>query len=409
MEIALGLERVPEFTLIEENFEQKLARVLEEKRRLYFELTGEVASLSPADPETLHARAMCAEIVHLEQLIDMYFKGNLIMYSFGPQLDNLVANKMVFRRGATFASCTLRFWAADILNRAIPVPPGTRVRPDDNVTFYTDQYAEIPPRAAYVDVRGVAVRPVEPGDEVAILINGNAYTADGIGAAGNGFPPGFVSLFTDRPAFVSRVENLETTGGGGDIQSDEDLKQDFIYEWTRHNTCGSREAYEYHVRAFRGDIGTVKAVGPNDGVGVPAGHVVILLLMEDGSEPPGGLLEEIRVFLMSDPIHTLGDFVEVRPPEGVPYEIELQYYIARRDANRAGEIQGMVQEAVQAYIREQRQIGRCINPDVLRELVMRAGAHRCPVISPVWTWVAADQVAALQGEPVVSYMGLEAC
>lgn len=142
------LARVPEYSLIDETFEEKLERVLEEKRRLYYEETDERASLSPSDPETLHARTLCAELVQLERLIEDYFRGNLIAYSRGTALDNLAANKMVFRQGAKAAECMLRFWASDYLNRAISVSAGTRVRSEDDVTFYTAEYAEILPRGS---------------------------------------------------------------------------------------------------------------------------------------------------------------------------------------------------------------------------------------------------------------------
>ena len=55
----------------------------------------------------------------------------------------------------------------------------------------------------------------------------------------------------------------------------------------------------------------------------------------------------------------------------------------------------------------QRTIGRDINPDELRARIMAAGAKRIVVTAPTYTVVPGTKVGVLQGDPSVSYGGLE--
>jgi phage-related baseplate assembly protein len=167
--------------------------------------------------------------------------------------------------------------------------------------------------------------------------------------------------------FLRKSQNLDTTGGGDDIENDDRLTYRYLTERTRHNTAGSREAYVFWVRQFRGDIGTVAAY------------------RNDENKRP------------------LRDDLYIRAPQDEYYSIEMEYTILTRDANRAGSIQEAVREAVREYIRQQTRIGACINPDELVNLVIGAGAHRCPVISPQWRMIPHDHIARLDGEPVVRF------
>jgi len=404
------LGRIPGINLADESLEDKFERLKGDWNFFEAGLGLPRTDFQRANPNTLMLRALTAELYHQDALRDRDFKQQTLKYAFGDNLDLFAANKLVFRQGWKFATATLRYYASAVLAKAIPIQPKTRARTEDNIVFYTMAYAEIPAGAEYVDVQAAAVRPVEPGDKVALEIAGEFFTADGIGAAANGIPAGGVHLFVDRPAFVRAVENTGPTGGGDDAQSDLRLKDDYIHEWTRYTTTGARPAYEYHVRSTQSNIGTVRAVGPNDNhgnpTGVPAGEVLVLFLMEDGRDPDAGLIERVREKLMGDPIHTMGDLVTVRAPTPTLYSIDFGYTVHQRDANRQGEIDNAVRAAAQEYIELQREIGACINPDLLRHLVMRAGAHTVPITNPAAQVIPTDHVAKLAGEPAINFLGV---
>lgn len=374
------LEHVPDVSLVPETMESLLEEIVAMKEALWLEETGESIKLAPASPEMLDARVQAYFWYQLFALIDRGAKMNLVTFSYGAWLDNVAANKGVFRKPAQAAACTLRFFASDTLPFAVSIPAGTRVRTESDAVFATEQYAEIPPLQPWVDVRAVALE---------------------LGLSGNGYPPGFVHQMIDTPPYIRAAENLDTTGGGDDIENDDRLTYRYLMEWTRHNTAGSREAYVFWTRQFRGDIGTVAAYRS------APGEVTVLLLMEDGSPPESILIDQLYEFLNDENKRPLGDDLYIRAPQDVYYTIEMEYTILARNANRAGSIQEAVREAVQEYIRRQTRIGACINPDELVNLVIGAGAHRCPVISPQWQMIPHDHIARLDGEPVIRYLGLE--
>ena len=77
------------------------------------------------------------------------------------------------------------------------------------------------------------------------------------------------------------------------------------------------------------------------------------------------------------------------------------------DQSRATNIQLKVVAAINDYIDWQKsEIGRDINPDVLRQKILNAGAKRVDIASPVFTVVDEDSVASMKSQSV-TYGGLE--
>ena len=82
----------------------------------------------------------------------------------------------------------------------------------------------------------------------------------------------------------------------------------------------------------------------------------------------------------------LTDYVISGDPEEVPYNIDLTYYLTRDGSISASEAQSGVNEAVQRYIRWQSgKMGRDINPDRLRYLLLSAGIKRVDLKQPAFT------------------------
>ena len=87
--------------------------------------------------------------------------------------------------------------------------------------------------------------------------------------------------------------------------------------------------------------------------------------------------------------------------------MSLTYYINRSDSNKAVTIQTEVAKAIDEYISWQTAtIGVDINPSVLVEKVISAGAKRVEVVSPTFTAIPAGTVARI-GSTQVTYGGLE--
>ena len=94
-------------------------------------------------------------------------------------------------------------------------------------------------------------------------------------------------------------------------------------------------------------------------------------------------------------------------PEEEEFSIELTYYINRSDSGKAVMIQSQVAAAIDDYIAWQTQtIGLDINPSVLTERIISAGAKRVEVTSPVFTPIPPGTVARVSSTHV-TYGGLE--
>lgn len=97
----------------------------------------------------------------------------------------------------------------------------------------------------------------------------------------------------------------------------------------------------------------------------------------------------------------------MQAPEIREYEIELTYYINKSDRTKAATIQAQVQKAVEEYAAWQKErIGRDINPDQLRKMIIQAGAKRLELRSPEFLRIPRSSIA-LAGNVNVLYGGVE--
>lgn len=134
----------------------------------------------------------------------------------------------------------------------------------------------------------------------------------------------------------------------------------------------------------------------------------IYFLMQDGELPDQAIIDGVESFLRQEDVRPLTDLVMVKRPEERHYQIDATYYINESDRNRAAVIVKQVDAAVLEYIKWQRQkIGRDINPDELRKVMVMAGAKRVQVRSPTFEKIPRNCVAVLDGEAQVIYGGVE--
>ena len=108
--------------------------------------------------------------------------------------------------------------------------------------------------------------------------------------------------------------------------------------------------------------------------------------MNDGSVAGEETKRAMVAACSPDEIRPLTDYVIAGDPEEVPYDIDLTYYLTRDGSISASEAQSGVNEAVQRYIRWQSgKMGRDINPDRLRYLLLSAGIKRVDLKQPAFT------------------------
>lgn len=348
-----------------------------EKRK---ELTGEDIVLGKADDRRIMLLAGAYFIYQGYMYMDDAGKMGLLKYSRGDYLENLGALKHIYRKPATPSTTTLRFEIIAPRTTTINIPRGTRVTAGDGVYFATTKYEEIKIGNTFVDIPAVCTTT---------------------GAGTNNYDIGDISTIVDLIAFVDRAKNITKPENGADIETDESLRQRIYIAPASYSTAGSVDSYEYFARQYSADITNVRITSPSPGV------VEIRYLLRGGVIPEAESIKGLKEYLSGSDIRPLTDKVEVIAPAQVKYTLNLTYYINSSDQSRANTIQGKVTEAINEYIKWQRsEIGRDINPDVLKQKIIEAGAKRADIISPIFTVVDSNSVAGVETQ-TVRYGGLE--
>ena len=342
---------------------------------------GKPYTLGRAAPHRMELYAAAAQIYQAMQCIDRGGKVNLLKYSYGGFLDNLALLKGPVRSPAAAASTTVRFTLSATRAFVVSIPAGTRVSMDGSVYFATDVYTEIPAGSLTADVTA---------------------TCTTSGAAGNGYQPGELATLVDPVPYVASVQNITPTAGGTDAESDDDFKERIYLAPGAYSTAGPEDAYRYHAMSYSAAVGDVEAESYQ-----AAGTVDLVFVLTDGSDPGPELIEGMKEYLSARLRRPMTDLVHVSAPQKVAYTIEVTYWINRSQAAQAVAIQQAVTQAVEDYKTWQRTIGRDINPSKLHELMMQAGAKRLEITAPVYTAVSKIKIAALTGDAVVRYGGLE--
>lgn len=346
----------------------------------YRELTGKEISLSPADPMRILIYTAALDLFQIEQFVDRAGKQDLLKYSYGEYLDNLAAGRGVIRQQAAAAIVTLRFTISEKKGYAVGIPAGTRVTNGDGVYFQTIEYGEVEIGNLTVDIEAECTKN---------------------GIEGNDLVPGQLNILVDPVAYVQKVENIDTTSGGTNLETDASLAERVFLAPSSYSVAGPNDAYVYWAKTYSTDIGSVKPTSPT-----PC-KVDVYILMKDGSLPEQSMVNGLQDYLSDGSIRPLTDQVTVKAPGTKNFSVSLTYYINRSDSAAAATIQQTVGAAITDYIAWQTtEIGKDINPSELIRRVVAAGAKRVTVTSPVFTAVSATEVAQCTGK-TITYGGLE--
>ena len=328
----------------------------------YAEKSGTELTLGKADPYRMILYAAALQIYQGMQYIDRAGKQSFLKYAYADFLDNLGALKGVERKSGEGSTAIERFSVSE------------------KRFFYTTEDAEIPAGAEYVDVQ------IKCADT---------------GTATNAYEAGDINKVMAPIAYIGSVANISKTEGGTDAESDEELADRIYLAPSDYSVAGPEDAYVAKVKKCSESITDVKVDSPSAGV------VDIRFITNDGI-PGAALIADVLKNVSAKTERPLTDKVNVDAPETAEFEIELTYYVAESEKNKAAAVKKNVEDAIEAYrMWQTERIGRDINPEKLISKLIDAGVKRTEIKKPVFTIVANNQVAALTGIPVVIYGGVE--
>lgn len=296
-----------------------------------------------------------------------------------PGLQYIGEGRNVFRQAAQKALVSVQFSIAAPQTFDITIPAGTRVTADGAYFFAT------------------MTESVIPHGNLSVVVNCEATSA---GASHNGFVPGTLKTLVDSILYISEVSNTNTSAGGADIESEEDYRNRILLKPFNYNTAGAEAAYVYLAKSADSTIGSVNVLSS-------ASSVLITILSKDGTIPSDLVVSKVSAALTGASVRPLADMVTVQKPTAVSFAVDIGYKINTDDQVNVELIKSKVTAAVNEYIAWQSsELGRSINPDILKKYILNAGAYTVTINSPGFITVNKQSVAQLSGQPVVTYQGL---
>jgi phage-related baseplate assembly protein len=388
--------------------QDRLQQVYEEVRRA----AGEPGyRLAPADPERLVQLTEAAALTQIATDIDKAGKGNLLYFADEETIEHigLLYGERGKRLPASPALTTIRYTLSTLRTVRTIIPKGYRTTPDNKVFFITKRTIEIPAGKLYEDVEA----------ECTIA-----------GMAGMGFEPGDINNMVDILPFVAGAENITPTSGGADIEDIESYRERLQMLPESFSVAGPEGAYEFWARTANPGITDTKVWMPDLDLdsfgeflapwgitaaesfynalfnyfresGTGPGNVNVTVLMKDGELPSEEVNDQVLETLSDKRVRPLTDFVHVKDPEPVEYNIVGEYWIRTADAVKSQSIIDNVNKAVENFVSWQRSIlGRDINPSFLHQLIMECGVKWVVINKPAPAKLVPWQVGVLSSTPV---------
>lgn len=254
-------------------------------------------SLQAAQPERLLINSIAYILsLHKSQINEAALQ-NLVAFSTAPALDRLGDLVGVKRLAASNALTTLQFTLVEG-HSGVVIPVGTRVASEDGQAIFQTAIA------LEVEI-GVNTAEVEA-------------IAQEVGANGNGFIAGTVVELLDPQPFVAAVENITTSAGGADEETDDQLRERIQLAPASFSNAGSRGAYIFHAKSASQLIADVAVTNP-----IP-GTANIYPMVFGGGTTPSEILNLVQDILSDEKVRPLTDTPVVLSPTTTFYEIEVE-------------------------------------------------------------------------------------
>jgi phage-related baseplate assembly protein len=349
----MGNEVIPQFV------ERDPDVIMSECKAQLEELLGR--ELQPAQAEQLMLQFIVYREILLLNRFNAAMSQMLYQFSTSPVLDYIAALVAVERLPEARSGCTVRFTLIPGHGPVI-IPEGTRVAiSDGNVIFATVDDASIAPNVNSIDLPVLAETP---------------------GKSGNGYAPGDVNKILDPLAFVSTVANIDITGGGSDVETDEQLRERIKLAPSQYTSAGSRSGYLFYAKSANALITDVS-------VSSPAPGTVLIVPLTDEDEMPEQVLIDVNNACNAENVRPLTDTVIVSAPMVKDYSIEVN--ITPYAGSDSMGVQNEIQSALEAYSQEKRKkLGQDIILSHISQVCRLASVYDVHVVSPANNIVVED-------------------
>lgn len=342
--------------------------------------------LYPGDERRIFAEGIVSLFVTMYSNFNDKAKQRMLRYARGTVLDGIAELLGVERAEPAHAYATFRFSVAAAQDENIVIPQGTRITTDGSVYFSTDTINILQAGDTYVDVRA---------------------TCDEGGSQYNGFAAGTIAVLVDLIPYIEEVKNTTISTGGDDgepytEEGDNRFRERIRLAPSQLTTAGPESSYIYYAMSADPDIIDVALDSPSANV------VNIYPLMKGGALPESDVLDAVEAACNAEDVRPMTDLVTAKAPTAVNYTVSIKYYCTQEnEADCIAAIEGEGGAIDQYNEWQQGALGRDINPDYLRKLILAptdgVGADRVTVTSPDFAEVDETEVAKLSGSVTVSH------
>lgn len=346
--------------------------------------------LYPGDERRIFAEALIMVLVSVYNDLNDTAKQRTLQYARGYVLDALGEMRNTQRLAPSAASDVFRFSVAAARSSNIVIPEGTRITPDGEIYFLTDNVAVLQAGSLYVDVRATC------------NISGSDY---------NGLAAGSISTLVDLIPYISSVANQNGTSGGDDGEpypweddgsGDNRFRERIKLALAAYSSAGSKAAYKFFALSADPNIIDVA-------VESPSGNTInIYPLMKGGAVPSSAEIAAIQA-AFTDDVRPMTDVVTVAAPTQVSYNITIKYYCTADNEVQAIQTVEGAGGAIDQFKEWQcGALGRDINPDKLRALILApkdgtSAVDHVTVTYPAATTIDPDEVAKFSGTISVTH------
>lgn len=370
--------------LIETNASTVLTTILAELERS----VGE--PLYPGDERRIFGEGLAGVLVPLYNSMNDASRQVMLRFARGQVLDELGARTATARLEAKKATTVLRFSVSTPRSTNIVIPKWTKATADGSLYFATDEAAVLQAGAFSVDVPASATE------------GGSQFNGYGVGA---------IATLTDLVAYIEGVTNITETAGGDDgepytADGDAHYRERIRLSPAKLSTAGPAGGYAYYAKSADPRICDVSVISD------AAGCVTLIPLLEGGAIPGADVLAAVVETASAADVRPLTDKVDAKAPEAVEYDIELTYYTTQADeAQVISNVEGAGGAIDQFKTWQSGELGRAINPDYLRKLILSPdwgdsllGATRVTINAPDYKELTRQQVAKFSGTVKVSHI-----
>lgn len=290
-------------------------------------------TLQPAQVERLLFSGWANREALLRSQVQAAAIQNLISFATEPVIDYLGLFHDVERLDAQEAEVTIVFSLISG-HGGVTIPSGTRVGSSDGQAVFETQGDIIVPA---VDLTATAV---------CVSVTG--------GQDFNGYIAGQINNILDPQAYLTGAVNTDTSAGGSNRETDDQLRNRIRLAPDSFGTAGSRNAYKYWAFTANPLIIDVSVDRP------VAGTVQVWALIAGGLPTPQLILDQVEAALNDDDVRPLTDTVIVTAPTQIPYTIDAEVTVY--NTADPTDVEALAETALNEFVAQQ---GATMGMDVI--------------------------------------------